>query len=105
MHDVHVSDFGPYAPMEKGGEVVKVVGEQFVVLWFAFDTNYVNEAYTKLQAKCPDGRITSISSQLYTELGFMSWTNKLLLQGVCRANDMANTEMGEDTSVVARRQH
>lgn len=85
MHEVHVSDFQPYAPLEKGGEVVKAVGEQFVILWFASDTNYVDDAYHKLQQQCPNGEISSISSQLYTELGFMSWKNRLLLQGVCRS--------------------
>lgn len=85
VHEVQVSDFTPYAPLEKkGGEVIKSVGEQFVILWFAFDTNYVNDAYQKLQQQCSHGEVTNISSQLYTELGFMSWKNKLQLQGVCR---------------------
>jgi len=84
MHEVHVSDFAPYASLEKGGEVVKAVGEQFVILWVTKDTKYVDEAYEKIQKQCPNGEITSITSQLYTELGFLSWKNKLLLQGVCR---------------------
>ncbi len=84
MHQVHVSDFQPYAPIEQGGEVVKAVGEQFVILWFTSETNYVNEAYAQLQQKCIHGDLSSITSQLYTELGFMSWKNKILLQGVCR---------------------
>jgi len=103
MHEVHVSDFSPYSPLEKGGEVIKAVGDQFVVLWFTFDTQYVNDAYEKLQNQCPGGEITSISSQLYTELGFFSWKNKLLLQGVCRQSATMTIQKELNQSDLANR--
>jgi hypothetical protein len=82
IHDVYVSDFQPYSPLEKG-EIVKAEAEQFVVMSFVQDTNYVDLAYTKLQAQCPNKAITGIFTQYSTSLGFFSWKNKVLMQGLC----------------------
>ena len=40
-------------------------------------------AYKRLQEKCPKGRIEGITSQFSTSLSFFSWTNKILLKGLC----------------------
>jgi hypothetical protein len=82
IHDVYVSDFQPYAPLEKGN-IVTAEAEQFVVMSFVQDTNYVDRAYVKLQKQCPNSTITGISTQFSTSLGFFSWTNKVLMQGLC----------------------
>ena len=44
IHEVHTSDFSPGAAIESG-EMVKGSGEQFVILGFVQQTNYVNQAY------------------------------------------------------------
>lgn len=82
IHEVHTSDFLPAAQLTSG-KVVKAKAEQFVVMGFTGETNYVNIAYKQLMGKCPDGAITGITTQLSTSLGFFSWTNKVLMQGLC----------------------
>jgi hypothetical protein len=82
VHEVQTSDFIPSAPIESG-EMVKASTEQFVVLGFVGDTNYVDQAYQKLMASCPNGSISGITTQYSTSLGFLSWTNKILMQGLC----------------------
>jgi uncharacterized lipoprotein YajG len=85
VHQVQVSDFTPYAALEKG-DVVRGSGEQFAVMGFVTETNYIDEAYQSLQAKCVDGELSGITTQLSTSLGFFSWTNKALMQGLCTKN-------------------
>lgn len=85
IHQVHTSDFNPYAPIERG-EIVKGYSEQFVVLGFVQQTNYVNVAYKQLMDSCPQGAISGITTQYSTSLGFFSWTNKVLMQGLCVKN-------------------
>jgi uncharacterized Fe-S cluster protein YjdI len=82
IHEVHTSDFTPGVPIESGN-MVKAQSEQFVIFWFANESNYVDEAYHKLMSACPSGALTGITTQLSTSLGFFSWTNKVLMQGLC----------------------
>lgn len=84
IHEVHTSDFLPAAPIESG-DMVKVSSEQFVVMGFTKNTDYVNEAYQKLMKACPKGALTAITTQYSTSLNFFSWTNKILMQGLCLA--------------------
>ena len=86
IHEVHTSDFAPYAALESG-KVVKASSEQFVIMGFTSETNYVDSAYQKLAAQCPNGAVSGITTQLSTDLGFFSWTNKTLMQGLCLASD------------------
>lgn len=65
------------------GKVIQAGSKQFVILGFAFDTNYVDQAYRKLMHNCPQGQITGITSQFSTSHGFFSWTNKILMKGLC----------------------
>jgi hypothetical protein len=82
IHDVYISDFGSYQKLEQG-EIVKASAEQFAVMGFVYDTEYVNQARRKLVSQCPQGEISGISTQYSTSLGFFSWTNKILMQGLC----------------------
>lgn len=82
IHQVHVSDFQPYAPLERG-DIVKGYGEQFVVLGFTQQTNYVDSAYKQLMSNCSGGALSGITTQISTAHGFFSWTNKALMQGLC----------------------
>lgn len=84
IHQVQVSDFQPYAAIESGN-VVKGYAEQFVVLGFTQETNYVNEAVHQLADACPVGELTGITTQISTSHGFLSWKNKALIQGLCVA--------------------
>ena len=82
IHQVHTSDFVPYAKIEQG-EMVKGRGEQFVVLGITGETDYVDKAYAELMKNCPHGAVTGITTQLSTKLNFFSWTNVALMQGLC----------------------
>lgn len=84
IHEVHTSDFIPGTPIE-AGDMVKASTEQFVIMGFTGETNYVDQAYQKLMAECPNGSISGITTQYSTSLGFFSWTNKILMQGLCLA--------------------
>lgn len=90
IHDVYISDFNNYQKLEQG-EIVKATSEQFVVMGFVYDTNYVDQARHKLIAQCPQGEISGISTQFSTSLGFFSWTNKILMQGLCTKTVAAAT--------------
>ena len=57
--------------------------EQFVILWFAFSSEYVEAAYNGLLAACPEGIISPVTTNYTTDLGFLSWTNKVEITGNC----------------------
>ncbi len=80
IHQVHMSDFDPHGSIQDN--IIEASSEQFVVMGFAFDTDYVNQAYGQMQAQC-DGNIKGITTQYSTSHGFFSWTNKILMKGVC----------------------
>jgi len=82
IHQVHVSDFEPFDKFESGN-IVSAKAEQFVILGFVQQTDYVNNAYKMLQEKCPKGQLQGITTQYSTSLSFFSWTNKILMQGLC----------------------
>ncbi len=82
IHEVHTSDFLPAASIESG-EMVKASSEQFVIFGFVGNTDYVDQAYQKLMKNCPQGALTAITTQYSTSLNFFSWTNKILMQGLC----------------------
>ncbi len=82
IHQVHTSDFIPMASIESG-KMVKGSGSQSVILGFVGDTHYIDQAYQQIQSACPGGMVTGITAQLSTDLGFFSWTNRALMQGLC----------------------
>src|SRR4051794_40014707 len=82
VHQVQVSDYRPYKPLS-AGQIVKAETKQFVILGFTKQTDYVDEAFKELLGKCPGGTISGITTQISTDLGFFSWTNRALMQGLC----------------------
>jgi hypothetical protein len=83
IHLVHISDFAPTYQAYSKGEWVKARAEQFTILGFVMNTDYVDEAYHKLMAGCPRGSLQGISTQYSTSHGFLSWTNIIEMQGLC----------------------
>ena len=81
VHQVHTSDFEG-AVSEKESKRVIAHTEQFVILGFVDQTDYVDQAYQKLLDSCP-GRITGITTKYSTDLGFLSWTNRIRIEGLC----------------------
>jgi hypothetical protein len=82
VHQLHMGDFETPKSI-KSGKWITAKAEQMVILGFVSDTNYVNEARSKLIAKCPKGNIQAVSTRYSTSLGFFSWYNKILMQGLC----------------------
>lgn len=75
------SDFS-LNPKAKSGTPIRGIGSQTVVLGFAFNTDYVEAARRDLESKC-SGTISPVSTQFYTDLGFLHWTNHVVLDGNC----------------------
>jgi hypothetical protein len=82
VHQVHTSGFGPFASTKKG-KAISARAEQDVIFFYARETNYVDEAYAKIQQKCEGGDIRGLTTQFLTSHGFFHWTNKILIQGRC----------------------
>lgn len=82
IHLQHVSDFDAVSANAAQRKVVVVETSQRVILWFAFDTDYVDDAKKQLIEKCPAG-VSAVSTQFSTDHGFLHWTNKIRMQGIC----------------------
>jgi hypothetical protein len=83
LHIAHYSDFDPtYAAYQKG-DWIEAQAEQFVVLGFVGQTDFVDQAYRQLASQCQGGVIQGIETQYYTDHGFFSWTNRVHMQGLC----------------------
>lgn len=82
VHQVHTGDFTPFSRMNKGRKI-HAQAEQFVILGFVGNVDFVKRAYEELQAKCPNKKIVGITTEHVTHLGFFSWTNKVHMRGRC----------------------
>jgi len=82
IHMVHTDGFSEPMPNIEHLNIIEARSEQKVVLWFAYDTHYVNRAHEDLLAQC-DGNIQAVSTQFSTSHNFLHWTNKILMKGIC----------------------
>lgn len=82
VHLVHVGDFKPYQKITSGKRI-DAKAEQFVVLGFTQETDYVNLARAELMKKCEGGTIQGPMTRISTSHGFFSWTNKAYMQALC----------------------
>ncbi|ASP37747.1 hypothetical protein CHH28_03240 [Bacterioplanes sanyensis] len=81
VHLHHVSDVEPTLGQQPA-TTLEASGEQSVVLGFAFDTQYADDARRQLLQQCP-GKLTAISTRYSTSHGFLHWTNRIHLTGLC----------------------
>lgn len=82
VHIVHVGDFKPYQKITSGKRI-DAQAEQFLVMGFTQETDYVNLARAELMKKCPGGAIQGPMTRISTSHGFFSWTNKAYMQALC----------------------
>jgi hypothetical protein len=84
VHQYQVSDAGT-ANLQRAAKAQAITadGEQFVILGFTANTDYVEEAFERLRVQCPDGEIARIHTRYSTSLKFLSYTNKVHLQANC----------------------
>lgn len=85
IHLVHSDGFGDQGIDIKKAKYIKASASQDVIFFFAYDTDYVDEARAQLEAQCP-GKVSAVSTQFSTSHGFLSWTNKVLMQGICEGS-------------------
>lgn len=67
----------------KASKEVSVETEQYVFLSFVFDTDYADQAYSKIQQVCPGGDIVNIRTKYSTDLGLLAYKNKIRVTGLC----------------------
>lgn len=82
VHQVHTSDFTGYTP-KRDGKTIEAHSEQFVILGFTSQVDYVDIAYQRLKRKCPKGEIVGLTTEHGSELGFFSYTNHIYIKGQC----------------------
>ncbi|EAP95692.1 hypothetical protein [Vibrio splendidus] len=61
---------------------IEVATEKSVVMGFAFDTDYVDQAYTQILERCPMGA-SLVNIEYLTDHGFLHWTNKIRVRAAC----------------------
>ena len=82
VHQVAPSGWAPYADLNDH-IIVQSSAEQTVLLGLDADTHYVDLCWEGLKRKCPRGNLTGITVETSTKLGFLSWTNRVVMRGVC----------------------
>lgn len=83
LHVSHQGDFHPtYASYQKG-EWIEASSEQFVIMGFVMQTDYVDQAVARFKNECRDGAIQGVQTQFSTDHNFFSWTNRIRMQGLC----------------------
>jgi hypothetical protein len=55
-----------------------------VILSFATQSNYVEDAYKRLESECK-GRIAQVTTEHLTAYKFLSYDQKLILKGLCQS--------------------
>lgn len=84
LHQYYVSDSSlPLRNLASDGKEISAEAEQFVILFITGNTDYADQAYSKLLAQCPHGEIVGINARYSTSLGFLSYYNKIHLRGIC----------------------
>ncbi len=81
IHQQYISSMDRDVSYNKG-KWVKAEAVQMVILGFAFESDYVNKGYRELEAQCP-GRLAQVTTEHLTAYKFLSYEQKVVLQGLC----------------------
>ena len=65
------------------GREIESYAERFVILSINSDTSYVDKAYQNLLEHCARGQVMGIHGKISTSFGFLSYTDKIQLKGLC----------------------
>ena len=86
MHEYQAAGYAPATPQGSGPPRQAVWihshANQGVVLGITDNTDYVDEAYTRLLSQC-DGDIVGVNTRYSTRLGFLSYRNTVEMQAFC----------------------
>jgi hypothetical protein len=83
IHQQYIGSMDPNASYGKG-KWVEVTTSDFVILSFATQSNYVEDAYKRLESECK-GRIAQVTTEHLTAYKFLSYDQKLILKGLCQS--------------------
>ncbi|MEY3903668.1 MAG: hypothetical protein RL189_2974 [Pseudomonadota bacterium] len=78
IHQYGATDF---TGLKQGKRVTAEGSESYIL--FKTNNSFVEQAYSKLIGQCADGYITGITTQYRTDLSFLSFTERLVIEGTC----------------------
>ncbi|NBW80788.1 hypothetical protein EBR21_03450 [bacterium] len=78
VHQYGATDFTGIRP----GKRIVAEGSRHYI-FAKTDNEFVDKAYASLVSQCKNGMITGITNQYRTELSFLSFTEKLIIEGIC----------------------
>jgi hypothetical protein len=81
LHEYSVLD-SPGEPLPARAKPIQGIAVQKVTI-LTDNTDFADEAYQSLLAKCPQGRITNVSARYSTDLGILAYQNELVINGIC----------------------
>jgi hypothetical protein len=84
-HSVHQVGVGGLEAVPAGAHLraIEADSEQFVFFYMTWNTDYADEAYRNLLSQCPHGHVVGVESRFSTSLGFLSYTNRMKMTGLC----------------------
>lgn len=80
-YSVHQYGATDFTGMKPGKRVVAEGSKNY--FYAKTDNDFVDKAYKSLVSQCQNGLITGITSQYRTELSFLSFTEKMIIEGTC----------------------
>ncbi len=81
IHQVYLSS-QDVLPERIKTEWITVEKSDLVILGFATQTDYVDNAYKDLESKC-SGRVSQVSTEHLTSYQFLSYKQRVILKGLC----------------------
>lgn len=78
IHQYGATDF---TGLRQGKRVTAEGTENYIL--FKTNNSFVEKAYANLIGQCADGYITGITTQYRTDLSFLSFTERLIIEGTC----------------------
>jgi hypothetical protein len=85
MHEYQAAGYAPATQtsgLPREAVWIHAHSNQGVVLGVTDNTDYVDEAYQRLLARCP-GDIVAVNTRYSTKLGFLSYKNTVEIQAFC----------------------
>src|SRR5262245_2809781 len=80
----HVHSFNQDTILEGRGRYIEVTGQKTVWFNFNFDNTFIDDAYERFVAECPNGQISGTSSRLSSENSFLHWFSRVHFTGYCQ---------------------
>ena len=82
----HVSGYHSKALSSSSNKKMIISEEnQFVFMWMRFDNAYVDKAFRKLQAQCPNQHISGIHTRHSTKDRILFWIHTIRIEGYCHS--------------------